>query len=102
MIDVDVDLVGNVDVGCLAAEAELAAEDEQQDQDHDDEQDDGKHSAASATAAGIDYRGAFAFHTVVVGHEGTPCCLLLLRNERTAFRAVPRGGWNEDDRCGRA
>ena len=42
VIDVDVDLVGNVDVRRLASKAEIGAEEIQQDEHDDDQQDDGK------------------------------------------------------------
>ena len=49
-VDVDFDLVGDGDVGIVAAEAELVAEQEQQDQDDDDQQDHGKHAATTAAS----------------------------------------------------
>ena len=63
MIDVDVDLVGNVDCGLAAAEAKLAAEHVEQDENDDDQQHDSEHATASA-ATGFHYGRAFDFVTI--------------------------------------
>src|SRR3954471_11807016 len=72
VVDVDVDLVGNVDGGLAPAEAELAAEQEQQNQNDDDQQDYGKDAAPAATA-GFDHGRTLVFGAVVVGHGNSPC-----------------------------
>src|SRR5689334_7342980 len=90
VIDVDVDLVGNVDVGVVPAEAELAAEDIKQHEHHDDQHDDGKYSAPAAATAGLDYGSMLALRTVIIGHGNSPCltCCTGETNElwRTGFR----------------
>src|SRR4051794_11002058 len=92
-IDVDVDLVGNVDVGGVSAEPDIAAEHVQQHEHDDDQQHDGDYSAAAATAAGIHYGCALDFVAVVIGHGNSPCSgKLSWRNERTAGSGVPAKG----------
>ena len=58
LVDVDLDLVGDIDVGLVGAEAQLVAEQEQQHQ-HDDDQQDHREHASSSAAAGFDDRGVF-------------------------------------------
>jgi hypothetical protein len=75
VVDVDVDLVGNVDRGLAPAEAKLPPEQEQQYQNDDDEKDDGENSASTATARFHDGR-SFAV-VAIIGHGNSPCDLLL-------------------------
>src|ERR687889_444380 len=65
VVDVDVDLVGDVDGGLAPAQAELAAEEEQENQNDDDQQDYGK-DAASAATAGFDHGRTLVFGAVIV------------------------------------
>src|SRR5690348_8486771 len=92
VIDVDVDLVGNADVGAVAAKAEIGPEDVKQHQNDDDEDDDCEHSAAASATAGLHHGRVFALDIVaiVVGHGNSPCFTLLCwRNERSLTGAVP-------------
>src|SRR6478672_6428278 len=97
LVDVYVDLVGNVDVRGLAAEAELAAEDEQQHEHDDDQQDHGQNAATSAAAISrFDHGRVFALNVVavIIGHETLPAfpCYIGETNEDwpTRFRARER------------
>src|SRR5438874_7890922 len=77
VVDVDVDLAGDVDVRGVA-EAQLTPEDVQQHQNDNDQQDDGEDSA-TATAASFDNGRAFAVHIVaIVGHWKLSLSRLLL------------------------
>jgi len=75
-VDVDFHLVGNRDVGVVAAKPQLIPEQEQQDQHDNHQQHNGEHSATAATAT-VNYRHPF-FGITVVSHEFTPCNALSL------------------------
>jgi len=98
-VDVDSDLVRNLDLGLVPAEAELAAEEEQEHENDNDQQHDGDHSAAAAATAGLDDRRAIGV-AVVIGHGNSPCIRLFFeRNERTSVgRVPPTGSLDETDR----
>src|SRR5690349_15164411 len=69
MVDVDVDLVGDVDVGRVPAQSKLATEDVQQHQNDDDQQHNGEYSAAATASARLDYGRPLTLNIVaIVGH----------------------------------
>jgi hypothetical protein len=92
MIDVDVDLVGNTDVGPVAAKAEIGPKYVQQHKNDDDEDDDCKNSAAATAISRFDHGRMFALHVVaiVLRHGNSPCstCYVSETNEppREGFR----------------
>jgi hypothetical protein len=66
----------------------LTAEDIQHDQNHDDEEDDRENAASSAT--GLHYGRPLAVRIIaIIGHWKLSLFTLFLRNERTAYEAVP-------------
>jgi hypothetical protein len=89
VVYVDVDAVGDVDVGGVSTEAQLTPEKIQEHQHHDYQQDDRQKAAASAATCFHDGR-VLALHIIaIIGHWKLSLFMLLLRNERTAFEAVP-------------
>src|SRR4249919_4243926 len=74
VVDVDIDLVGNVDVRRFAAEPEFAAEHIKQDKDDNDQQHDGEHAAASAATR---FHNGRTVGAVIIGHGNSPSVSLL-------------------------
>jgi hypothetical protein len=90
VVDVDVDLVGDIDCRLAPTEAELATEEEQEDKNDDDQEDDREHPATASTVAGFDYGRAVNVVTIIIGHGNSPCAhLLTWRNERSFVPGVP-------------
>ena len=89
MIHVHVDAVGDGDIGGVSAEAQLAAEEVKQNKHYDNQQDNREDAAASAST-GLHYGRPLAVSILaIIGHRKLSLFTLLLRNERTAYDAVP-------------
>jgi len=90
VVDVDVDLVGNLDGRLVSAETELAAEQEQENQHDNNQQNDGENSATT-TAAGF-HDGRALHFIAIIGHWKLSLSQLFYwRNERTLSLTVPQG-----------
>src|SRR5262249_752492 len=89
VVYVDVDAVGDIDVGAVSTEAQLTAEKIQEDQDYDYQQDD-REKAAPSAASCLHHGRVLARHVIaIIGHWKLSLFMLFLRNERTAFPPVP-------------